>query len=355
MIPHPIARAAVLAALAVPWLAGCDGASAEREPAPAPAAAPEPLQPGAVFPPSVHRNLNPEPGGTLDLAELVGRRPVILYYWVAGNLRSEQVFAELEALVHDLGAGRAALVGLVVPRPNADAAAIGRRIASLGLSAPVLEDRDYVLGRQLQVARVPHIALLDAEGRLQLTSGASLRQEVEPGLTLEAVIRSAATTGRLATYGALGRYFPVKELEGLRCPDFRAPLLASSVEQHWSALMDERKVNVLVFWSVDCPHCRHALPELNAWLRENPAGLNVVSAAMVRNEAARVKTREFCDLNGFVFPTLVDDSRLTELFQVTATPTVVIIRPDGVIDSTLIADAGIGPELERKRQELLGS
>ena len=115
------------------------------------------------------------------------------------------------------------------------------------------------------------------------------------------------------------------------------------------------KVNVLVFWSVDCGHCRVSLPELNAWLKTHHEGFNVISAAGVNSEALKAKTREFCDLNGFVFPTLVDtDLQIAGMFRVTSTPTIVIIRPDGVIDSVLLsADKKIGEKLEKKRAELI--
>ncbi len=335
--------------------AGCNGSSAEPDPAP-PAAAVTALAPGTLFPAGIHDDLNPSSGGKIDLSRVVGQKPVVLCYWIAGNLRSEEVFRQLEALAAEVGSERLALYGVIVPRPNADAAAIAARVRSLGIRSPVIADHGFEIGQRLQVAHVPHIAVLDREGRLQLTNGASLQQLLTPDLNLAALIHRTAQNGQLATYGALGRYFPVKELEGSRCPDFRAPRLADSVEQVWSRMMDREKLNVLIFWSVDCPHCRHALPEINSWLQQNPQGINVVSAALITNEATRIKTREFCDLNSFVFPTLVDDSNLTDLFQVTTTPTIIFIRPDGVIDSALVtADQAFAATLEQKRREILGS
>ena len=75
----------------------------------------------------------------------------------------------------------------------------------------------------------------------------------------------------------------------------------------------------------------------------------------VKSEATEVRTREFCDVNKFAFPTLMDkDLQVSQLYQVTATPTILIIRPDGVIDSVLMSDADrVARELEKKRRELL--
>lgn len=345
----------LILALAGSLSAGCSGSSAEPEPAPA-AAAVEALAPGALFPVGIYDDLNPSSGGKIDLSRAVGQKAVVLYYWIAGNTRSEEVFRQLEALAAELGSERLALYGVIVPRANADAATIAARIRSLGIRSPVIADRGFEIGQRLKVVHVPHIAVLDRDGRLQLTNGASLQQLLTPDLNLAAVIRRTVESGKLQTYGALGRYFPVKELEGSRCPDFRAPRLADSVEQIWSRMMDREKLNVLIFWSVDCPHCRHALPEINTWLQQNPQGMNVVSAAMITNEATRIKTREFCDVNSFVFPTLIDDSNLTALFQVTTTPTILFIRPDGVIDSALVsAHDAFAATLEQKRREILGS
>ena len=51
-----------------------------------------------------------------------------------------------------------------------------------------------------------------------------------------------------------------------------------------------------------------------------------------------------------------DGRDITELFNVTTTPTILIIRPDGVIDSAMVtADSTFGATIERKKREILGS
>jgi thiol-disulfide isomerase/thioredoxin len=112
-----------------------------------------------------------------------------------------------------------------------------------------------------------------------------------------------------------------------------------------------------VVWSVDCPHCRQSLPEIDAWVKEHPNAVNVVSAAFVDDDATETKTREYCSSNAFAFPTLVDrDRSAREQFRVTSTPTIVIIRPDGVVDSVLLTGYGdFGATIEKKRSELAPS
>ncbi len=159
------------------------------------------------------------------------------------------------------------------------------------------------------------------------------------------------------TYGRLDRYYPVRELEGEICPDFEAPLLQTNTVQQWHGLIDDAKVNVLIFWSVDCPHCRTSLPEISKWLEQHPEDVNVVSCANVDSVETMTKTREFCESNELRFPTLVDtQAKVGDLYKITSTPTIVIIGPDGVVDSSIVSGySDFGITIENKKQELLKS
>ena len=316
-----------------------------------------PVLPGARFPAATFANLNAGTAGpdSIDLASFLGKKPVILYYWIATSQRSEEVFLELQELVDDLGDDRLSLFGVAVPRPSIGTDVIQERIKELGIRVPVLNDKGFQVGRQLNVSSVPNISLLDAEGRLQLTNGASLTQILGYKLDLGQAIRRLAETGDLLTYARLDPYYPVRELEGEMCPDFEAPLIETNVVQQWHGLLDDAKVNVLIFWSVDCPHCRKSLPEISKWLEQHPEDVNVVSCAHVNSVEAMTKTREFCESNELRFPTLVDNkAQVGNLYKVTTTPTIVIMRPDGVVDSTIISGySDFGTTIENKKRKLL--
>jgi peroxiredoxin len=316
-----------------------------------------PVGMGQTFPAGTFTDLN-QPAGTkvqVDLASVIGDKPVVLYYWIAGNDRADQIFLELQALVDELGETKPVLYGVAIQRPGRDASVIRPHLEKMGIRVPVLDDEGFVIGQRLRVQTVPNITLIDVEGRLRLTNGASLLQVLGYQLDLAGAIRRMGVDGSVGTYGYLPAYYPVKELVGQQCPDFKAPLLSNSVEQRWSSMLNPEKVNILIFWSVDCPHCRKSLPEINAWLKANGEGLNVISAATVTNEESKQKTRQFCDLNGFVFPTLMDqDLEISNLYQVTSTPTILIIRPDGVVDSAMTSsNQEFGATVEKKRRELL--
>jgi thiol-disulfide isomerase/thioredoxin len=334
----------------------CATALAQSQPTLAPV---QPIDPHKPFPTASFTNLNRAAGGpdTIDLAAVIGKKPVVLYYWIAGHPRADALFLELQSLAESLGPERLAIYGTVFRRSDDERPVIERRLQELEIRLPVLDDDGFRLGQQLRVQSVPNITILDAEGLLRLTNGASLRQIVGYKQTVESAIRKVGESGSVGSYGYLGRYYPVKELVGKQCPDFKAPLLSNSVEQRWSSAIKSESLNVLIFWSVDCPHCRKTLPEINAWLKSHPDGMNVFSAASVTNETAKVKTKEYCEINQFVFPTLVDeDQRISNLYQVTSTPTIVIIGPDGVVDSVMISSTqDFGKKMEEIKSRLLKS
>jgi thiol-disulfide isomerase/thioredoxin len=177
-------------------------------------------------------------------------------------------------------------------------------------------------------------------------------------MDVEAAIRRVGTKGQLGTYGELERWYPVKELVGQPCPDFEAAVLGDGKVRRSSEILGPDRITVLMFWSVDCPHCRDTLPILNDWLKKNDAkGINLVSAAQINNETIRVKTQEFCDEAGFLFPTLIDENnKIGNRFRIVSTPTFVIVGPDGTIDSVLLrGDTDLGKKFEATRNKLLNS
>jgi len=314
-----------------------------------------PVQFGERFPAGEYPNLNSAAGPeTIDLAGVLGTKPVVLFYWIPGNPRADQMFADLQRVVREAGPDKIALFAVALPRPGRGVDVIRQGIEKVGVEVPVLNDEGFVIGQRLRVQTVPNISIIDKEGRLRLTNGASLAQVLEYKMNVQTAIERAARTGNVGTYGFLSRYYPVHELVGKACPDFTAPWITTKVEQRWSNLVDDEKVNVIIFWSVDCPHCRKSLPQISDWLKKNPDGLNVVSAAKVTNEVGLVKTREFCDTYGLTFPTFIDqDLEIASAYQVTTTPTVVIIGPDGVVDSIVLSGESVLKALEAKRRELL--
>jgi peroxiredoxin len=354
---HVVSRTS-LGTLAVVLIVGACQAQSGTAPAAPNVVKVAAMQFGEPFPPAKFANLNATPGqpATVDLLTYLGRKPIVFVYWMPGNPRAEKILLDTAAAVEAAGKDKLALLAVASPQlGSTDTGPIKTRSQALKLTMPVLYDEGFRVLQQLGVHTVPSISIVDGTGRLRLTNGSALKQTLEYKLDLETAIARLGNTGKIGTYGPLPQYYPVNELVGQKCPDFAAPALTDGVSRTFSSMLAPDKLNVLVFWSVDCPHCKAAMPKLNEWLKDHPEGMNVVSAARVTDDANQKRTAEYCRLSGFVFPTLVDkDLEIAGRYNVVSTPTVVIIRPDGVIDSTLTSgEVDIGPALEARRQQLL--
>lgn len=349
----------VVGAVAAILIGGSCKAQSSTPPANPPAFVKVPmLQFSEPFPPAKFTNLNPNPGQppTVDLLTYLGKKPIVLVYWMPANPRAEKILQDTYAAVQAAGKDKLALLAVASPQyGSTDVTPIKNRAKDLKLAMPVLYDEGFRVLQQLDVHAVPNISIIDGSGRLRMTNGSALKQTLEYKLDLEGAIARLASTGKFGTYGPLPPYYPVNELVGQKCPDFAAPGLTDGVSRTFSSMLAPDKLNVLVFWSVDCPHCKSAMPKLNKWLIDHGDGMNVVSAARVTDDATQKRTAEYCKLSGFVFPTLVDkDLEIAGRYNVVSTPTIVIIRPDGVIDSALTSgEIDIGPALETRKQQIL--
>ncbi len=312
---------------------------------------------GEPYPAYTYTNLNQGAGGPaeIDLASVLGQKPVVLYYFIAKNQRAEQVFQEIQKLADELGPKNVALLGVAVPRPGMSAGVIRERAAALQIHVPILNDEGFRIGQQLGVSRVPNIALIDKDGILRMANGGSLLQVLEYKLTLAEGIRRLADTGKIGTYAYLPDYSPSVEMVGRTAPDFKAPSIKNGSVQQWSGVYSKDTINLLIFWSVNCPHCTKALPQFNKWYRENRSKVNIVTAARVTNAAERTKTREFVSAQKLEFITVEDQDRaVADLYNVTATPTIFVVGPNGKVDSLLTSNGpDFGEKVEAKRKQLL--
>jgi peroxiredoxin len=328
------------------------------QPAAAQRKAVQPIRSGEPFPAGTYKLFNPKGDEIrVDLADVLGKKTVVLVYWIPGNPRAEAIFTELLELTREIDPAKLVVYGVAVANPSIGVTpdVILERAVATGVDVPILNDEGFAIGQRLSVRSVPHISIIDRSGRLKLSNGASLSQDLEYKVDLRSAILRVADSGELYEYGFLPTYYPVKELEGQPSPDFTASAVQDGEERRWSALLDSQKVNVLVFWSIGCPHCRRQLPEINRWLVENPGRTNLIGCATVTSEKEQAATREFCRENELVFPNLFDqDAQVSQLYGVTSTPTIVVVGPNGVVDSAITSSvADFGSAMERKQRELL--
>jgi peroxiredoxin len=126
-------------------------------------------------------------------------------------------------------------------------------------------------------------------------------------------------------------------------PDFTLPDLAG----HPVHLSDFRgKTVVIDFWATWCPPCVFQVPELNKfWDANHQAGDVTVLGVAVDAEGASV-VAPWVKEQGVKYQILIGSESLAKEFGALGFPTLVIIKPDGTIDSLHVGLIEVG-ELEQ--------
>jgi thiol-disulfide isomerase/thioredoxin/uncharacterized membrane protein YphA (DoxX/SURF4 family) len=117
---------------------------------------------------------------------------------------------------------------------------------------------------------------------------------------------------------------------GVAAPGFQLPDLTGQVLS-LQAILAAEKPALLVFVDPDCGPCTTLLPEVGRWQREHSAALSVTLISRGPVDANRAEAVEHD-----VAPVLLQqDYEVADTYAVYATPSAVLVRPDGTIGTPL--------------------
>ncbi len=273
----------------------------------------------------------------VDLTRSLGRLPIVICYFRLGDPVGERVFIALQQLALGPVAEKVEVYGAVKPGPGLKLEGVADRLSSLGTVLPVIVDQEgFALGEGLDVTESPSIGLIDAKGLVRIADARSLKQVVSGTATLAEAIAWVAAGNPMPTIARLPRYYPVVELIGEPFPDFTLPRFGAegSVTMSDQRARNKGKVIGVLFWHPACEHCLKVMPSILAGRRAAARSFDLISIVDVKGEDDARDTGDAIGAQGIDFPVLQDDRRrVHSLCNVITTPTLVFVRPDGIVDS----------------------
>ena len=292
------------------------------------------------------RRLEAGPGGPrparFDLQGVLGKgRPVALLFWSPGFRQSERALVRMAAFLRK-EAPAFDVYAVAGRRDEVRDEEIFESAAMLGVvgDIPLLVDDDFVVSQALNTLDVPNAALFDAKGRLVVAKikGLAHRLVLPAGrVPAEEVIRKVASGTEVPEIKKMAPYYPATELLGHCAPSFSAKVFDKDDRYAFSGKSAAGRPTILMLWSSTCKHCQIEIPKLQAWLKSNPARVDVVSVSEIQPDrpgrpSHREITREYIKLRGIPWVVLEDpDGAISEIYRGISTPTTYFITPGGMV------------------------
>ena len=205
----------------------------------------------------------------------------------------------------------------------------------LGLDEPILVDDDGRLQKALGAAVVPSLSLVDSKGTLCFTQASSLKQPVLNKVDVREAVRMAARGEEPPLVYGLVRYYPANDLVGETFRDLTLPSYLTGDSIRLADHVKPGRLTVIFYWGARCPHSRRAMPTVvSAVQGYGGKYLDLISVVRLKDGETKADIQKYVTDNRINFPVLEDRGRrFTTLYRVVTTPTFIVIRPDGVVDS----------------------
>jgi len=298
---------------------------------------------GEKFPALKLEILRPRSSGLspLDLADEIGKRPVVFVYFLMEYQISEDILTEVREFVRTEARGKVALYPVTRLGKGHPLTELTERIQLLGIEEPVIVDRDSMLQHALGVGVVPSIALIDHMGIYCFKNATSLKEVILDGIDLRESIKMAVRGEDPPVVVNLQTYYPVNDFIGSKFMDLVLPDYKSGDALKLSDHVKPGRLTAIIYWSPHCLYSRKIMPAVVLASRNfHEKFLDVISVVRMKSGETREGVGKYAADAGISFPILEDKGhRFTNAYRVTSTPTLIIIRPDGVVDSVYSSSA----------------
>jgi thiol-disulfide isomerase/thioredoxin/uncharacterized membrane protein YphA (DoxX/SURF4 family) len=163
------------------------------------------------------------------------------------------------------------------------------------------------------------VQLMQQNGRLLIRLDA-LETAIETGKPVVPA-PAAAKSGAGLPVGAVAPTFDLPDVHGMRMtPD---------------TLRSSGKPVMLIFSDPGCGPCNALLPEIGRWQREHEKGMTLALVTRGDIESNRSKSAE----HGIRHVVLQENREVAQAYQASATPSAILVQPDGTIGSPLAMGA----------------
>lgn len=269
-----------------------------------------------------------------NMQEMLGKKAVLFFYWMPGYPGSVNELVELDKFAKTLKGGKLVILTASRARDTMETEQIKDVIAAKGITLPVLLD-DMSLMMRIGVTNVPTYVGVNVDKRIAVNDVTNLAHKLQNGQRLKAALESAAKSGSLPQAKGPGQN-AIFQLIGDPAPAFTLPdLNGKSVKL---ADVTSARPTAVVFWSALCPHCQRELPRLQAYLKNNPGKLNILSVTRFNNDEHKQATHKFVKEKGITLPVLVDDQGVNEAYGVNGIPTWVLVDTKGVVTYAAVGE-----------------